>query len=189
MPSRVYLQCQEGSSEGRVSGCQTLSLHVCGGGGAWKYGIYLCQFSQQSSGKYSKCGSYEVMASHTCHLPRYFKSKENRVNSCPGQNRKTFISINPSSPVLIFIFAFSDIPTPAGQTPDLIPVQPQMCSTWMGTLQGPGYMEKPAHDLACKQVAGWWVCPSQQTYLLWVPALQGAWNRAVFRDDVHFLYP
>lgn len=66
-----------------------------------------------------------------------------------------FIFINPFSPVLIFIFAFSDIPTPAGHTPDLIPLQPQMCSTWMGTQQGAGYTEKPAHDLACKQAAGW----------------------------------
>lgn len=123
------------------------------------------------------------------HVPstRYFRSKENRVNSCPRQNRKTFISINPSSPVLIFIFAFSDIPTPAGQTPDLIPVQSQMCCTWMGTLPGPGYTEKPAQDPACKQAAGWWVCPSQQMCLLWVPALQGAWDRAVFRDGVHLL--
>lgn len=89
-PTDTSIKCQaEFISSARKAAARAESLdarpwvYMCVGGGAWKYGIYLCQFSQQSSGKHSKCGSYEVRASHMCHLPHYFRSKENRVNFLP----------------------------------------------------------------------------------------------------------
>lgn len=132
-PCRVYLQCQDGSSNGQSLWMRSPELYICVcGEGLEAWNTFVLIFPAIIR-RILQCSINEVSASHTCH-PRLFSSAlytiildaRSRVNSYPRQNRKKFISMNASSPALFSIFAYNYTTAPAAQTPDLCPLLTQI---------------------------------------------------------------